>query len=96
MSHKVPNVKLRPASSAVTKQKSRYKDYEPQGLNAMDEETIRRLREDEHDEEDTNVALRGTIQKPWIGVVITFTGVENKVKQLQVALSRYIAETLVI
>lgn len=96
LSHKVPNVKLRPAPAmGVTTSRSKDKQKEVV-INAMDEEVLRRAwdaAEGEDvlmhgvaeilmahiDEEASTSALRST-KKPWENVVLTFTGVENKVR----------------
>jgi DNA replication regulator DPB11 len=84
LSSKIPNVKLRPvpaaSTSTSTSSKSRNKNATRDPLNAMDEELIRRLGEDMEDEDESTMALRGITEKPWKGVVITFTGIENKVR----------------
>lgn len=79
MSHKIPNVKLRPVPSNPASTSSRRRVNERDPLNAMDQELIRRLGEDAEDEDDSSRAMRGSTEKPWKGVVITFTGIENKV-----------------
>ncbi|OCF35397.1 hypothetical protein I316_02947 [Kwoniella heveanensis BCC8398] len=83
LSTKIPQVKLRPApapnngagggSSSARGGKNR----EASPLNMMDEEIMRRALADAEDEETSTAALRRN-SRPWKGIVITFTGVENK------------------
>ena len=81
LSHKIPNVKLRPAPAPSA---SKGKPREASPLNAMDEQIMQRAWEEAEDEEMSTAALR-IAGKPWKGVVITFTGVEDKVGSLSQA-----------
>ncbi|ORY32222.1 hypothetical protein BCR39DRAFT_523376 [Naematelia encephala] len=75
---KIPNVKLRPAP-APTAESSRKRARQRQSspLNALDDELRRRVLEEAEAEESSHAAL-GSSSKPWAGIVITFTGAENK------------------
>ncbi|WVF72304.1 hypothetical protein IAT40_007117 [Kwoniella sp. CBS 6097] len=89
LSTKIPQVKLRPAlapnvnarpnaaggSSSSTRGGGKNREASP--LNMMDEEIMRRALADAEDEESSTAALRRN-SRPWKGIVITFTGVENK------------------
>ena len=52
-------------------------------MNAMDREIMRRAWVGTEDDETSTTAL-GLVGKPWKNVVITFTGVENKVGHMEV------------
>ncbi|KAK4687729.1 DNA replication regulator DPB11, partial [Tremellales sp. Uapishka_1] len=75
LSVKIPNVKLRPAPAESKRPKR--KQREDEGLNAMDAEIFERAWENADDEETSTAALKKHT-KPWKGIVITFTGVDNK------------------
>ncbi|WWD01536.1 hypothetical protein V866_008481 [Kwoniella sp. B9012] len=72
LSTKIPQVKLRPAPAGSSR-----KTREASPINKIDEEIMRRALADAEDEESSTAALRRN-SKPWKGVTITFTGVENK------------------
>ncbi|WRT67010.1 uncharacterized protein IL334_003976 [Kwoniella shivajii] len=73
LSTKIPQVKLRPAPAGTSNRKTR----EASPINKVDEEIMRRALADAEDEESSTAALRRNT-KPWKGVIITFTGVDNK------------------
>ncbi|RXK38351.1 hypothetical protein M231_04393 [Tremella mesenterica] len=73
LSTKIPLVKLRPVPARNAKGKAR--DSSPIDDSALQEY----LWKDAEDSELTNVALQNG-SKPWKNVVITFTGVEDKVR----------------
>ncbi|WWC85363.1 uncharacterized protein L201_000226 [Kwoniella dendrophila CBS 6074] len=73
LSTKVPQVKLRPAPAGPSSRIQR----EASPINKIDEEIMRRALADPEDEESSTAALRRN-SKPWKGITITFTGVENK------------------
>ncbi|WVW83245.1 hypothetical protein I302_105264 [Kwoniella bestiolae CBS 10118] len=72
LSTKVPQVKLRPAPAGSSR-----KAKEASPINKHDEEILRRAMAHAEDEESSTAALRRN-SKPWKGITITFTGVENK------------------
>ena len=76
LSHKIPNVKLRPApasaapTSSTSTRKGKQRDISP--------EVWREAYEDGEDEDASRGDVAGT-SRPWESVVITFTGVDDKV-----------------
>ena len=69
LSHKVPNVKLRPAPapSAATSRKRKGREATPE-----------MWRQQYHGEDEDEKPISGN-SKPWKGIVVTFTGVDEKV-----------------
>jgi len=75
LSHKVPNVKLRPApaASSSTSKKRKQRD--------ADSPEMWRQQYDEEGEGDHDEPMDSANARPWDGIVITFTGVEEKVRK---------------
>ncbi|WWD15806.1 hypothetical protein CI109_100230 [Kwoniella shandongensis] len=88
LSSKIPQVKLRPvpigAGAGGSSSSRSGKQREASPMNEMDQEILRRAMADTEDEETSTAALRKS-SKPWKGVVITFTGVDNKPHYTQLA-----------
>mgnify|MGYP006876488360 FL=1 len=79
LSHKVPNVKLRPApvaSSSTGTRRSNRRAPSPS------EEVWREQFEGGSDEDDD--PMIGDSARPWEGIVITFTGIDDKASRLGV------------
>lgn len=75
LSTKLPNVKLRPAPAASV---SRARQGEASTSIAADDELLRQAWGGA-DTEDAARLATGSVERPWKSVVITFTGIENKV-----------------
>lgn len=74
LSHKVPNVKLRPAPAASSTTSNKRKQRDPSSPEMW------RQQYDEDGDESHGAAMDTGNARPWEGIVITFTGVEEKVR----------------